>query len=363
MVASGFLFVMDNLYVLDTIAFYNETLNNKIRNVRQKLTHQDSAAFWHKRLDHISQQRIIYLVQSEILQPLNMSNLGPYIECAKGKKISMRKYIANRMTDVLELIHMDIYGPFPTTTRNDHVYFISFIDNYSRYCYIYLIKEKSQALDTFKSFKSEVELQLNKMIKDVRSDHGGEYYGRSDGSGEQRPGPFAKFLEDNGIVPQYTMPNSPTMNGVAERRNRTLMEMVRSMIPYELWTERKPSLQHFRIWDCPAEARPYRPQEKKLDEMTVSCYFIGYAERSHGYKFYDPTNKIIFEINTVKFFEDVMVHRRNTNQIVFEESQDSSIQEAPTSVPIIIRISEDSLVHEPTSVVNEPIFNEHSEIE
>jgi hypothetical protein len=59
--------------------------------------------------------------------------------------------------------------------------------------------------------------------------------------------------------------------------------------------------------------------------MTVSCYFIGYAERSRGYKFYDPTNRIIFETNTVKFFEDVMVQRGNTNQIVFEESQNSPI--------------------------------------
>jgi transposase InsO family protein len=203
-----------------------------------------------------------------------MSELGPCIECAKEKQTSMRKYTTNRMTDVLELIHTDICGPFPTATRNSHVYFISFIDDYSRYGYIYLIKEKTQALDTFKSFKSEVELQLNKRIKGVRLDRGGEYYGRSDGSGEQRPGPFVKFLEDNGIVPQYTMPDSPAMNGVAERRNRTLMEMVRSMIShtslplnlwgevlktvayilnrvptkavnkttYELWTGRKPSL-------------------------------------------------------------------------------------------------------------------------
>jgi hypothetical protein len=100
-----------------------------------------------------------------------------------------------------------------------------------------------------------------------------------------------------------------------------------------------------------------------LDERTVSCYFIGYAERSRGYKFYDPTNRIIFEINKVKFFEDVMIQRGNTNQIVFEESQDSPIPEAPTSVPIIIRISENSLVHESTFVVNEPIVNEPPEIE
>jgi GAG-pre-integrase domain/Integrase core domain len=212
MVASGFLSVMNNLYGLDTIVFYNEILNNETRNVRQKLTHQDSGALWHKRLDHISQQRITRLVQSEILRPLNMSNLGPCIECAKGKQTSMCKYTANRMMNVLELIHTDICGSFPTTTRNGHVYFMSFIDDYSRYGYIYLIKEKTQVLDTFKFFKSEVELQLNKRIKGVRSDCGGEYYDRSDDSEEQRLGPFAKFLEDNGIVPQYTMSGSPTMN-------------------------------------------------------------------------------------------------------------------------------------------------------
>jgi Integrase core domain len=146
-----------------------------------------------------------------------MSDLGPCIECAKDKQTSIRT---------------DICGPFPTATRNGYVYFINFIDNYSRYGYIYLIKEKTQALDTFKSFKSEVELQLNKMIKDIKSDHGGEYYGRSDGSGEQCPMPFAKFLEGNEIVPQYTMSGSPTMNDVAKRRNRVLMDMVQNMISH-----------------------------------------------------------------------------------------------------------------------------------
>jgi hypothetical protein len=95
-----------------------------------------------------------------------------------------------------------------------------------------------------------------------------------------------------------------------------------------------------------------------LDERTVRWYFIGYAERSRGYKFYDPTNRTIFETNTVKFFEDVMVQRGNTTQIVFEESQDSHIRETPTSVPIVIRIYGDSLIPEPTSVVNESIVNE-----
>ncbi|RVW56172.1 Retrovirus-related Pol polyprotein from transposon TNT 1-94 [Vitis vinifera] len=148
----------------------------------------------------------------------------------------------NRATDVLELIHTDICGPYPTASWNGQQYFITFIDDYSRYGYLFLIHEKSQSLDVFKTFKAEVELQLNKRIKSVRSDHGGEYYGRYDGSGEQHPGPFAKYLEECGIVPQYTMPGSPSMNGVAERRNRTLKDMVRSMIshstlPEKLWGE------------------------------------------------------------------------------------------------------------------------------
>ena len=92
----------------------------------------------------------------------------------------------------------------------------------------------------FKSFKVKVENQHNKRIKNLKSDHGGEYDGRCDDSGEQRPRPFSKYLEEYGIVPQYTMPWSPSMNGVVERRNQTLKDMVRNMIshstlPKSLW--------------------------------------------------------------------------------------------------------------------------------
>ena len=84
-----------------------------------------------------------------------------------------------------------------------------------------------------------MERQLDKKMKIVRSDRGGEYYGRYDESG-QHPGPFAKFLEKRGICAQYTMPSTPQQNGVAERRNRTLLDMVRSMLsnsclPVSLW--------------------------------------------------------------------------------------------------------------------------------
>ena len=94
--------------------------------------------------------------------------------------------------------------------------------------YLYLLRTKDEALDAFKIFKAEVEKQCGKQIKIMRSDWGGEYYGRYT-ENRQAPGRFAKFLQEHGIVAQYTMPGSSDQNGVAERRNRTLMDMVRSM--------------------------------------------------------------------------------------------------------------------------------------
>ena len=72
-----------------------------------------------------------------------------------------------------------------------------------------------------------------------------------------------------------------------------------------LWTIEKPSLKHFHILGCLAEARPYRPNEDKLDSRTNNCYFIEYFERSRGYKFYDPIVKAVFETGTATFFKDV----------------------------------------------------------
>ncbi|KAJ9547196.1 hypothetical protein OSB04_019739 [Centaurea solstitialis] len=250
----------DKLYMLETVALDNEVLHSVAKGNKRKLN-EDSAILWHKRLGHISKQRIQRLIDERILNSIDLTNFQVCVECIKGKQTNARRLGSNRATDVLELIHTDICGPFPTASWNGQRYFITFIDDYSRYGYLYLIHEKSQSLDVFKDFKAEVELQLGKKIKAVRSDRGGEYYGRYDGSGEQRPGPFALFLKECGIVSQYTMPGSPRMNGVAERRNRTLKDMVRS---------KKPSLNHLHVWGCPAEARAYNPHERKLDSRTIN---------------------------------------------------------------------------------------------
>ena len=95
--------------------------------------------------------------------------------------------------------------------------------------------------------------------------------------------------------------------------------------PYEIWTSRNPNLKNLHIWGCPAKARPYRPNEDKLDSRTTICYFIGYFERSRVYKFYDPMVITIFEMRTATFFEDVAFRVRNkVRGIVFEDGESFS---------------------------------------
>ena len=133
------------------------------------------------------------------------------------------------------------------------------------------------------------------------------------------------------------MPGKPSMNGVAKRRNRTLKYVVRNMINhsslpeflwgetlkiatyilnrvqskaiaktrYELWTSKKPSIRHIYIWSYQAEARPYRSNEKKLYSRTMCCYFVRYSERSRGFKFYDSTTRIFFEMRNARFLKEV----------------------------------------------------------
>ncbi|KAL6342405.1 hypothetical protein AAG906_009078 [Vitis piasezkii] len=210
-----------------------------------------------------------------ILDPLDLSEFQVCIGCVKGKQTNVGK-------------NDDICGPFPTPSWNGQQYFITFIDDYSRYDYLYLIHEKSQSLDVFKNFKAEVENQLSKKIKTVRSDRGESLWGEA----------IKTVIYILNRVPSKTVTKTP----------------------YELWTSKKPSIRHLHVWGCPTKARPYKPNEKKLDSRTVSCYFVGHSERSRGFKIYDPSTRSLFETGNAKFIEDVELSGREPlRNVVFEE--------------------------------------------
>ena len=123
---------------------------------------------------------------------------------------------SERVDDLLGLIHNDVCGPISSTARGGYQYSITFTHDYSRYGYLYLMKHKDESFEKFKTFKNEVQNQLGKSIKALRTNRGGKYLSQE----------FDDYLKDCGIVSQLTPPRTPQWNGVLELRNITLLDMV-----------------------------------------------------------------------------------------------------------------------------------------
>ena len=120
----------------------------------------------------------------------------------------------------LELIHSDVCGPMPSTSLSGFEYFIIFIDDYSRKTWIYFLKAKNEVFEKFKECKVQIENILDKRIKTLRSENGGEYNSKE----------FEAYCKDAGIKRELTTPYNPQQNGVGERKNITIMEAVKIMI-------------------------------------------------------------------------------------------------------------------------------------
>ncbi|GJU94000.1 retrotransposon protein, putative, ty1-copia subclass [Tanacetum coccineum] len=167
----------------------------------------------------------------ELLNSTDLRAFEKCVPCMSGK-MARKPYThqVERAKDLLGLIHTDVCGPFKITSRQGANYFVTFTDDFSRYGYVYLLKHKHEVFETFKVFQKEVENQLGKTIKSLRSDRGGEYMSQE----------FLDHLKDHGIIAHRTPPYTPQHNGVSERRNRTLLDMVRSMmsqttLPKSFW--------------------------------------------------------------------------------------------------------------------------------
>ncbi|GJT19667.1 putative RNA-directed DNA polymerase [Tanacetum coccineum] len=297
----------------DNVSKYN---NNSIFSINKKRKLDlNSSYLWHCRLAHIGKTRMQKLQREGLLESINDGSYDKCESCISGK-MTKKPFNNNieRATYLLGLIHTDVCGPFRHVSMKGASYFLTFTDDFSRYGYVYLLKHKHEVFETFKVFKSEVELQLGKKIKALRSDRGGEYLSQE----------FKDYLGKNGIVQHLTSPYTPQQNGVSERRNRTLLDMVRSMFnlttlplsfwdyalesavrilnmvptkkvdktPYEIWHGKVPNLSYLKVWGC--EAYVKRDSADKLQQRSVKCIFVGYPKETMGYYFYfPPENKVI----------------------------------------------------------------------
>nr|GEV63737.1 retrotransposon protein, putative, Ty1-copia subclass [Tanacetum cinerariifolium] len=148
---------------------------NSIYNVSTKRAKHNlgSTYLWHCHLAHISKKRIEKLQQEGILRSIDDELFDQCVSCLSGKMTrKLFPHRPERATDLFGIIHNDMCGPLRHVSRQGASYFITFTDDYSRYGYVYLLKHKHEVFETFKVFKNEVENQLEKTIKALRSDRG-----------------------------------------------------------------------------------------------------------------------------------------------------------------------------------------------
>ena len=296
-----------------------------------QITLEDNTHLWHCRYGHLSFKGLRTLQYKEMVRGLPQLKASSKVctDCMMGKqhRNAIPKRSLWRASQRLQLVHADICGPIKPVSNSKKRYLISFIDDYSRKVWIYFLTEKSEAFTTFKNYKNLVEKETGAFICCLRTDRGGEFTSLE----------FNAFCKTNGISRQLTAAYTPQQNGVAERKNRTIMNMVRSMlsekqVPKNFWPEAvnwtthvlnrsptlavkgvtleeawsgvKPNVDYFRVFGCIGHVHVPDNKRKKLDDKSFQCVLLGVSEESKAYRLYDPVSKKIVVSRDVVFEED-----------------------------------------------------------
>ena len=264
---------------------FGENDNVKFANV----TIENPSVLWHLRYGHLNFDSLKLLTSQNMVCGLPKVQ-APKEEvckgCALGKHTRSKfpKDAAWRASYPLQLVHLDICGPMQNKSWGGHRYFLTFIDDFSRLCWVYFLQTKDQVFACFQDFKNDSEKQSGFVVKCLRTDNGGEFCSIE----------FLQFCKNVRIKRQYTASYTPQQNGVVERKNRTIVEMTRSMLqskelsnmywaeairtsvyilnrcptysldgitPYEGWYGKKPNVKHFQVFGCLAYA--HIPDEKR----------------------------------------------------------------------------------------------------
>ena len=286
---------------------------------------------WHNRLGHISSDRIKQMATGLVSGMGKISFTHPIVDCracalGKLKRKPISTQPASRVQLLLELVHSDVCGPMEVAGTGGAVYFALVIDDLSRYVFVLFLPKKSDLLEKLSNLLAFLKVNKNTSIKSLRCDNGGEYTTKH----------AKNFCHKNGISIEYTAPNSPQQNGVAERKNGSIMTLARCMLqraklprkfwveavahavwlnnrsptkavlsktPYEAWYGYKPDLSELKTFGCEAVVLHEQGHHTKLEPKGRVCKFLGLRIEGEGYKFLDPKTGAILASRNVQFQE------------------------------------------------------------
>ncbi|GKV47387.1 hypothetical protein SLEP1_g54294 [Rubroshorea leprosula] len=286
---------------------------------------KDDSWLWHLRFGHLNFRSLKLHAQKNMVKGLPSINHPEQLceACTLGKHNRL-PFVARknwRARKPLELVHSNVYGPMSVTSTGNNRYFLTFIDDFTIKIWVYLLQIKFEVLSCFKKFKAHVERQSGHCIQILRTDGGGEYTSNE----------FHEYCGEQGIQHQVTCPYTPQHNGVVERKNRTIMDMVKSILkakgmpnsfwgeavscsvyllnrsptrslqnvtPVEAWNGFNPSVKHLKVFGSIAFTHVPAQTRTKLDDRGEKTIFVGYTRG--GFKLFNPvTNKVIVKDSQV----------------------------------------------------------------
>lgn len=298
----------------------------------------DNFTRWHNRMGHLNAASLKQLQRENMVSGLPKFESLEFncTACIQGKQTRL-PFISKQeksTTRCLELVHSDICGPMKKESLSKSLYFVTFIDDYSRKIFVYFIRKKSELLDKFKQFKTYVENQTNLKIKRIRSDNGSEYTSKN----------FREFCRSWGIKQEFSAEYTPQQNGVAERANRTLIEMARCMMikaklpeflwaelvhtsayirnrcptklnknktPEELWSTKVPSVSYFKEIGSQAFVLKKGGNYSKFEPKSEEFVLTGYCDDAKAYRLWKRGSRSIIKSRDVAFIENLGLQKEN----------------------------------------------------
>lgn len=283
---------------------------------------------WHERMGHLNARDLLKVLRKSGIEAAKSdTKLQDCDVCAMGKMVSL-PFVkpSQRCNEKLHIIYSDVVGPMRVQSNGGNKYFVIFIDDCTRWCEVFMLKNKSDVLSKFKIFKSQIENVIGCKIKYLHTDNGTEFLNKN----------FTDFLEENGIGRRLTTPYTPQSNGIAERMNRTLLEKARCMllssglppsfwaeavatacyirnrcptsslnweIPYEKLFNKTVNIGYFRTFGAKVHVLDKEPGKDKFAARSSPGIFVGYPAQSSGYRVWLSEKKKIVISRDVKFQE------------------------------------------------------------
>nr|GEU36917.1 putative ribonuclease H-like domain-containing protein [Tanacetum cinerariifolium] len=294
---------------------------------------QNESTLWHRRFSHVNFRNMNKLVKGNLVRGLPskvFQNNHTCVSCNKGKqyKASYKAiHSISLITEPLYLLHMDLFGPTSVKSINNKYYCLVITDEYTIFSWVYFLEQKSDTFLILKNFITLVENQFNHKVKAIRCDNGTEFKNAN----------LIEFCGSKGIQRDYSNARTPQQNGVAERKNRTLIEVARTMLadsflptifwmeavatacyvlnrvlvtkphaktPYELLTGDKPSISYLKPFGCHVTILNTSESLGKFNKKSYEGYIVGYSISSKAYRVYNLVSRKIEKTMNLIFLEN-----------------------------------------------------------